>query len=343
MNMAEERKCSHVGFWIVVVLFGLGLGVSLLLNFGLLVGMAVTHTPRPELMARGGEDEFPRLNERWSYGKGRVKVVRIAVEGAIFRERLDGLFSSSRYDKVEDILRQIRAAQADDSVRAIILEVDSPGGAVTPSDEIYRALNEFKASVNNRKVVVFVRDLAASGGYYVAMAADRIIAEPTAIVGSVGVIMETFNIKGLSEKLGITDVTIKSGANKDLLNPFHDVPPEQRALMQKLIDDMYNRFLGIVAKGRAMDVETMRPLADGRVFSAEEALKLNLVDELGYFEKAIAATKKLLGEKTLRIVTYEQPSDFFGLFGASSGPQQLLHNLDPLRSEHVRMLYLWKP
>ena len=118
----------------------------LLLNFGLIVSMAVSHTPRPELMARGGEDEFPRLNERWSYGKGRVKAVRIAVEGAIFRERIDGLFSSSRYDKVEDILRQIRAAQADDTVRAIILEVDSPGGAVTPSDEIYRALNEFKAS-----------------------------------------------------------------------------------------------------------------------------------------------------------------------------------------------------
>ncbi|MCX7010843.1 MAG: signal peptide peptidase SppA [Kiritimatiellaeota bacterium] len=272
--MVEERKCSHVGFWIVLILFGLGLGVSLLLNFGLIVGMAVTHTPGPELMARGGEDEFPRLNERWSYGKGRVKAVRISVEGAIFRERVDGLFSSQRYDKVEDILRQIRAAQSDDSVHAIILEVDSPGGAVTPSDEIYRALNEFKASTSSRKVVVFVRDLAASGGYYVSMAADRIICEPTAIVGSIGVIMETINIKGLSEKIGITDVTIKSGVNKDLLNPFHDVSPEQRALMQKLIDDMYIRFLGIVVKGRNSDLETMRPLADGRVFSADEALKL---------------------------------------------------------------------
>lgn len=341
--MADERKCSHVGFWVVLVLFGLGLGVSLLLNFGLIVSMAVSHTSRPELMARGGEDEFPRLNERWSYGKGRVKAVRIAVEGAIFRERTDGLFNSQRYDKVEDILRQIRAAQSDDAVRAIILEVDSPGGAVTPSDEIYRALNEFKASTNNRKVVVFIRDLAASGGYYVSMAADRIIAEPTAIVGSIGVIMETINIKGLSEKIGITDVTIKSGANKDLLNPFHDVSPEQRALMQKLIDDMYNRFLGIVVKGRNSDLETMRPLADGRVFSADEALKLKLVDELGYFEKAIAATKKLLGEKTLRVVTYEQPSDFFSLFGASSGPQQLLKTLDPIRNEKTRMLYLWKP
>ena len=341
--MVEERKCSHVGFWIVLVLFGLGLGVSLLLNFGLIVGMAVTHTSRPELMARGGEDEFPRLNERWSYGKGRVKAVRIAVEGAIFRERMDGLFSSSRYDKVEDILRQIRAAQADESVRAILIEMDSPGGAITPSDEIYRALIRFKQSANNRKVVVFVRDLAASGGYYVAMAADHIIVEPTAVVGSIGVIMETFNIKGLSEKLGITDVTIKSGANKDLLNPFHDVPPEQRALLQKLIDDMYNRFLKIVKDGRKLDLDTLKPLADGRIFTADEALKLKLVDELGYFDQALTVTKKLLGEKTLRVISYEQPSDFFSLFGASTGPQQLLHNLDPLKNERVRLMYLWRP
>ena len=341
--MEPKTKCSHAGFWITLILLGLGLGVSLLLNFGLLVGMAISHTPRPDLMARGGEDEYPRLTERWSYGKGRVKVARIMVEGAIFRERVDGLFASSRYDKVEEILRQIRAAQADDAVRAILLEVDSPGGAITPSDEIYRALNHFKQSGANRKVVVFVRDLAASGGYYISMAADRIIAEPTAVVGSIGVIMETLNWKGLSEKIGITDVTIKSGANKDLLNPFHDVPPEQRELMQKLIDNMYNRFLDIVAKGRSQDAATLKPLADGRVFTADEALKLKLVDELGYFEQAITTTKKLLGEKNLRVITYEQPSDFFSLFTASSGPQQMLRNLDPMTSERVRLLYLWKP
>jgi len=341
--MEPKIKCSHTGFWITVILLGLGLGVSLLANFGLIVGMAITHTPRPEFVTRGGEDEFPRLSEHWSYGKGRVKVARIALEGAIFREREDGLFASSRYDKVEEILRQIRTAQADDSVRAILLEVDSPGGAITPSDEIYRALNHFKKSGVNRKVVVFVRDLAASGGYYVSMAADHIIIEPTAVVGSIGVIMETINWKGLSEKIGITDVTIKSGANKDLLNPFHDVPPEQRALMQKLIDDMYNRFLGIVKDGRKLELDTLKPLADGRVFTADEALNLKLVDELGYFDQAITATKKLLGEKNLRIITYEQPSDFFSLFTASSGPQQMLRNLDPLKSERVRLMYLWKP
>ncbi len=341
--MAEERKCSHAGFWIMLVLFGLGLGVSLLVNFGLLVSMAVTHTSGPELMTRGGEDEFPRLHERWSYGKGRVKAVRLAIEGAIFRERTDGFFSTSRYDKIEDILRQIRAAQADNNVRAILIEMDSPGGGITPSDEIYHALKRFKQSDGKRKVVVFVRDLAASGGYYVSMAADHIIAEPTAVIGSIGVIMETFNIKGLSEKIGITDVTIKSGANKDLLNPFHEVPPEQRALLQKLIDDMYNQFLKVVKDGRKLDLDTLRPLADGRIFTANEALKARMIDEIGYFDQALAVTKKLVGEKSLRVVSYEQPSDFFSLLGASSGPQQLLNKLDPLKVERTRLMYLWRP
>jgi protease-4 len=341
--MDVKAKCSHTGFWIALILLGVGLGVSALLNLGLIVGLAVTHTPRPEFGGRGGEDEYPRLTERWSYGKGRVKAVRIELEGAIFRERVDGLFASSRYDKVEEVLRQIRAAQSDPAVRAILLEVDSPGGAITPSDEIYRALLTFKQSGHDRKVVAFVRDLAASGGYYVAMAADRIIAEPTAVVGSIGVIAQSLNWKGLSEKIGITDVTIKSGANKDLLNPFHDVPPEQRALLQALIDDMYNRFLGIVVKGRKLDAATFKPFADGRVFTADEALKLKMVDELGYFDQALAATRQLLGEKNLRVVRYEQPSDFFGLFASASGPQQLLRNLDPLQAEKVRLLYLWRP
>ena len=341
--MTEERKCSHVGFWIVLVLFGLGLGVSLLVNFGLVIGMAVTHSSGPDLMTRGGEDEFPRLHERWSYGKGRVKAVRIAIEGAIFRERADSFFSASRYDKIEDILRQIRAAQSDGNVRAILVEMDSPGGGITPSDEIYNALKRFKQSDSRRKVVVFVRDLAASGGYYVSMAADHIIAEPTAVIGSIGVIMETFNIKGLSEKIGITDVTIKSGANKDLLNPFHDVPPEQKALLQKLIDDMYNQFLKVVKEGRKLDLDTLKPLADGRIFTAEEARKLKLIDELGYFDQALDKTRKLVGERTLRVVSYVQPSDFFSLLGASSGPQQLLNKLDPLKVERTRLMYLWRP
>ena len=171
------------------------------------------------------EDEFPTFTEKWSYGSGDVKTVRIAVEGPIFRESEESFFGF-KYDKIEAILRQIRAAKNDEAVKAIILEVDSPGGDLTASDEIYKALQDFKRCAEGRKIIVFVRNMAASGGYYVSAPADWIIAEPTSIIGSIGVIMQTLNWKGLSEKIGLTDVTIKSGTNKDLLNPFRDVSPD---------------------------------------------------------------------------------------------------------------------
>ncbi len=338
--MEQPRKCSHTVFWLMLVLLAVLLMFSVVLNFGLLVSMAFSHTPKPGFAQRGGEDELPKLVEHWSYGKGRVKAARIALDGAIFRERGDGFFPA-RYDKVEFILRQIRAAQADEAVRAIILEVDSPGGAITPSDEIYRALLQFKKSNGQRKVVVFIRDLAASGGYYAAMAGDHLVAEPTAVVGSIGVIMSTLNWKGLSEKIGLTDVTIKSGANKDLLNPFHDVPPEQRALLQILIDSMYDQFVTIVSKGRKLDPATVKPLADGRIFTAVDALGLKLVDEIGYWDQALAATRKLTGASALRVIRYEEPAQFglFNLFAEARAPRLL--NMTAL--EQPQFMYLWKP
>jgi len=338
--MEQPRKCSHVAFWVVLALLAVLLLFSVLLNFGLFISLAFTQTAQPAFTQRNGEDEVPKLIERWSCGHGRIKAARIALEGAIFRERGDGFFPA-RYDKVESILRQIRKAQADDAVHAIILEVDSPGGAITPSDEIYRALLQFKKSNGHRKVVVFVRDLAASGGYYVAMAGDRLVAEPTAVVGSIGVIMSTLNWKTLSEKIGLTDVTIKSGANKDLLNPFHDVPPEQRALLQALIDNMYGHFVNIVAYGRKLDPSVVKPLADGRIFTAVNARELKLVDEIGYWEQAVAAAQKLTNERALRVVRYEEPPQFglFNLFAEARAPRLV----NPTALEQPRLMYLWKP
>ena len=336
--MEPTRKCSHTGFWIGLSLLAVFLLFSVVLNFGLLVSLVVSHGSGDGHGGRGGEDEFPRLSEHWSYGRGHVKAVCISLEGPIFRERGDGFFPS-RFDKVEEILREIRAAQADHDVRALILDVESPGGAITPSDEIYRALLNFKKSDSHRKVVVFMRDVAASGAYYVSMAGDWLIAEPTAIVGSIGVIIETLNWKTLSEKIGITDVTIKSGANKDLLNPFHDVPPEQRALVQALIDNMQERFVGIVATGRKLDLATVKPLADGRIFTADNALQLKLIDELGYWDQAVSATRKLLGERQLRVVRYEQPKDFLSLFGEMRAPKLF----DPVSAQAPRLMFLWKP
>ncbi|MCU0857680.1 MAG: signal peptide peptidase SppA [Pontiellaceae bacterium] len=283
-------------------------------------------------------DELPKLTETWSFGSGSVKVVRIPLDGIIMRIEESGLFAA-RSDMVAEILTQVRAAENDPDMRAVILEVNSPGGGVTPSDEIYNALRHFRQSRPDRRVIVFIRDIGASGAYYAAMAGDYIIAEPTAIVGSVGVIMQTINMQGLSEKIGITDVTIKSGDNKDMLNPFQAVNPDQVALLQELIDNMQARFRGLVAEARSLDPVASPELFDGRIFSADAALEKGLIDKIGYWDDALASAAELLDSGALRVVRYEPERTFLEELIEGKSPV-VLPNLK-LRSP--QFLYLWKP
>ena len=320
--MKTRRKNRKL--WITIVLLSLAL-----------LGMSLSRCRQIE--EDYPRDEAPKLDETWSFGSGDVKVVRIPLDGVILRTEEEGLFSA-RSDMVESILTQVRVAERDPDMRAIILEVNSPGGGVTPSDEIYNALHKFRASRPDRRVVVFIRDLGASGAYYAAMAGDVIIAEPTAVVGSIGVIMQTMNIQGLAEKIGITDVTIKSGANKDMLNPFQAVNTNQVALLQTLIDEMQTRFRGIVAESRKLDPATP-DLFDGRIFSATDALNKGLIDEIGYWNDALARTAKLLDTGTLYVVRYESKRTFF---------EQLIEGKSPivlpgLKLRSPQFLYLWKP
>lgn len=330
------RKCSHVGFWVSIALLAALVLFSLVVNAGLLAALVAR---KGGAAGERGEDEFPRLTEKWSYGSGDVKAVRIPVEGVIFRETEQGLFGP-RYDKIEAILRQVRAAQSDEDVKAVILEVDSPGGDLTSSDEIYQALRNFKVSTKGRKVVALVRNLAASGGYYVAMPADWIIAEPTALVGSIGVILQTLNWKGLSEKIGVTDTTIKSGANKDLLNPFHDVAPEQIALLQEVIDRMHRRFQFIVGSARKISSEKLDLLADGRIFTADASLEHDLIDQIGYFDDAVAKTAELLGQPSVKVIRYEHRTGFFEFLEQARFP---LSRSRLVEATTPRLMYLWKP
>lgn len=283
-------------------------------------------------------DEAPKLEETWSSGSGDVKAVRIQLDGVILRAEKEGFFTA-RSDMVESILTQVRAAERDPEMRAILLEVNSPGGGVTPSDEIYHALRKFRASRPDRRVVVFIRDLGASGAYYAAMAGDFIIAEPTAVVGSIGVIMQTMNFQSLSEKIGITDVTIKSGENKDMLNPLRPVNTNQVALLQKLIDDMQLRFSGIVAESRKLDPAAAPELFDGRIFSARDALDKGLIDEIGYWDAALARTAQLLDAGALRVIRYEPKRTFFEQLVTGKSPVFL----PGLKLHAPQFLYLWKP
>ena len=324
--------------WIIILLLVATLGVSLLINLtavGVLAGSSISASDDS-----AGEDEFPQFSETHSYGAGTTKVVRIWFTGILTRE-LDGGWLGT-LDPVEDCLRQIRAARQDDEVAAILLEVDSPGGEVTAADEIHRELVLFKESRKDRKLVVLVHDLAASGGYYISVPADHIVAQPTALIGSIGVILQTLNIQGLSEKIGVTDTTIKSGKNKDLLNPFHPVDPEQVALLQESIDAMFARFVDLVADGRGLKKSTVKPLADGRVFTADEALKHKLIDSIGYWDEAFDETCKLLGTDDLHVVTYETEESFFDTLFSVRTP---LPGLKALLSAAgtPRRLFLWRP
>lgn len=332
------RRKRHTGLWLLVILLGLLLIGSLTLNAGMSKALKQKITEHAHVHDHA-VDEFPDLTEVWSYGDGKVKAARIAVEGVIMRDTESGLFSTP-LNMVDSVLAQIRAAQADDDVKAIILDVDSPGGGITASDEIYRALMDFRDSAEGRVVVVFMRDLAASGGYYVSMSGDWLVAQPTTVVGSIGVIMQSINMKGLSEKIGITDVTIKSGANKDLLNPFNEVDPAQRALLQEMIDAMFEHFLGIVQESRQIPMEELRPLADGRIFVAQQALSLKLVDQVGYWEDVMAKTAELLNVESVKVIRYEQPVDFLNWLMSVRSPLQPGHWLSQYRS---RFLYLWQP
>lgn len=336
-NQPIRKQRRWIGVIVVLLLVG-GLLISLMVTGMFFVGMLGTakefgpgHT-HPE-------DQHPEYEERWSYGYGDAKVVRLALQGMIAREMDGGMFSPP-VDQTEELLRQIRAAQVDDSVRAIILEVDSPGGMIGPSDELYAALMEFRSRGDQPKVIAFTRDLAASGGYYVGVASDWFMAEPTAVVGSIGVIMQSINMKGLSEKIGVTDVTIKSGDNKDLLNPFQVPDPEQVKLLQEVIDNMYARFRKIVAERRNIEDHRLDELADGRIFSADAALKERLIDGIGYWGDVVKKTKELVGDD-VRIVRYEHDMTFWEMFGRIEQPAPLSGLLR--HRQGPQFMYLWRP
>ena len=300
MQTPSAPRCRHWPFWLVIVLLSLALAAAT-------SRLLASATPKVLVSTDGeGADEFPVFSETHSWGAGATKVARIPFSGIMTDAVESGFFAAA--NPLHGAIRRIRAAAADDEVKAILLEMDSPGGELTAADELRHELERFRASDPKRRVVVFVRGMAASGGYYASLPADRIVAAPTAILGSIGVILQSFNAKPLADKVGVSDVTIKSGRHKDMLNPLREEDPEERALLQTQIDRMLERFVTLVAESRRLPEETVRPLADGRIFDAEEALRANLVDSVGYFEDAVAAAGELLGADDVFLVTYESSS-----------------------------------
>ena len=203
--------------------------------------------------------------------------------------RIEGIILDSR-----ETIEELRHYRDNPSVKAIVLRIDSPGGAVVPSQEIFAEVRKTKAE-GKIKVVTSMGNVAASGGYYIAAATDRIVANPGTLTGSIGVIMELANVKGLLEKVGVQSVVIKSGRHKDMASPFRAMTPEDRALLQTVLDDVHAQFIDAVATGRSLQLEQVKTLADGRIFTGKQAQTVNLVDELGDLHDAIQLAARLVG------------------------------------------------
>jgi protease-4 len=193
------------------------------------------------------------------------------------------------------------------NVKAIIVRVDSPGGGVGPAQEIY---SEIKKAQREKKILVSVGSVAASGGYYIACAADKILANPGSITGSIGVIMESVNVEDLLHKVGVQSVIVKSGKHKDIGSPFRAMTEEEKKLLQSVLDNVHDQFIRAVAEGRNLPVAEVRQLADGRIFSGEQAKDLGLVDELGTLQDTIALAAKMSGIQGEPEVIYPEKSRF---------------------------------
>ena len=213
----------------------------------------------------------------------------------------------------ERIVNEINDYAEDSSVKAIVLRIDSPGGGVVASQEIYNAL--MNAKQEGKKIVASMGSVAASGGYYIAAAADKIVANPGTLTGSIGVKMEYPNLEKLLEKIGVKEIVIKSGEYKDVGSPFRNISERERKLLQDVIDDVQSQFVEAVATGRGMSLAEVRAIADGRIFTGRQALELKLVDQMGDLAVSIQLAGDLAGIKGKpRVTGREKKLQFFDYF-----------------------------
>jgi protease-4 len=288
------------------------------------------------------------LQERTVSGEGRDKILLLDISGPITSEDQRAAFGiggqQGTADRVEAELR--RAAQ-DDRMRAVVVRINSPGGTVTASDIVYRRLLRFKAE-RGVPIIAHLMDIATSGGYYVALGADEIVAQPTAVTGSIGVIFTGVNVTGLLDKIGVSDQTIKTGSKKDIGSPLRPMTDEERALLQSLLGEMQQRFVSLVHERRpGLTDEMAGQLADGRVFSAGQALEGRLVDRIGDLEDTIAAARSRAGLERARVVMYRRGDEFAESIysrAALAPPQINLVHLDlDTFFRKPQFLYLWMP
>jgi len=290
------------------------------------------------------------LEEDTVEGKGTAKILLLDLSG-LLSDETPGLSITTAPPRVALLARvqeELRKAEADERIKALIVRINSPGGTITASDTLHRELYEFKRR-KKIPVIAAIMDVGASGGYYAALAADTIVAHPTAVTGSIGVVMLTVNAQGLMEKLGVAPVAIKSGAMKDAGSPFRALNPDERAVFQGVIDDMFGRFVKLIAQSRQLPEERVRAFADGRIYTAEQALELGLVDRVAYLDEVIAMAKTAAGLSEARVIMYHRPKEYRASIYAATptspptAETALAHLAGMLGGSGPRFMYLWWP
>ena len=289
------------------------------------------------------------LEEVTIEGSGSEKILMVDFEGIINNQKdKDFAGRTTELGMVEKIRGVIEKAEKDNKIKALLLKVNSQGGTVTASDIIFNLLKVYKEN-NKVKIYIQVMDLAASGGYYVSLAGDKIIAHPTSLVGSIGVIALKVNLEELMSKIGVNWEIVKSGDKKDFMSPFRSFTKEERDLFQNTIDKYHKRFVTKIAENRLqLKMPEVKLLADGRVFDAEQAKELKLIDHIGYLTDTIERIKSDLGNLNLKLITYHRSSNYQGnIYSQFQKPTTFnMINFDlglNPNSLSPYFLYIWSP
>jgi protease-4 len=289
------------------------------------------------------------LDEETVEGKGTAKILLLDLSGVLSDETFSLSITTPppRVPILARVQEELRKAEKDEHVKGLIVRINSPGGTMTTSDTLYHEIYEFKKRTK-MPVIAAIMDVGASGGYYVALAADTITAHPTAITGSIGVVMLTLNAHGLMEKIGVAPLAIKSGSMKDAGSPFRALTPEERAVFQGVIDDMFARFVKLVVQSRKIPETRVREFSDGRVYTADQALSLGLVDRIAYLDDVLVMAKKAAGVEEARVIVYHRPKEYAASIYATvpvtpvAGDNALTRITGAL-GNGPRFLYLWWP
>ena len=299
----HNKELSGIKFWLIFL--------CVVFTCSMLSGIYLIINPagnKAQLTEENTEEKQSIKFFKSSNNKEGAVVVN--VRGEISESSDSSAFSSKQ--NASSIARRIRELADKKEVKALLLDINSPGGTVAAVQDIYNALNYFRSQ--KKPVVALMRDVAASGGFYIAMAADKIVAQPGTMTGSIGVIMQTTNAQELLKKIGVDFNAVKSGQNKDIGAIYKELTPEQKLLLQEMIDETYQQFFEAVKKGRPnIDVNTLRVYADGRIFTGAKAQTLGLIDGLGGEEKAKEYLSELTGIKDIKILNQKSKfmEDFF--------------------------------